>query len=83
MERSHDSREGDAARPLYVVVEACDFRRILVEDSPCIVQAKVLEMEIRTWIAFPTCSNEFVDELVVLFAANAVFPQAEVEVVFE
>jgi hypothetical protein len=83
MERGHDSREGDAARALYIVVEASNFGRVLVEYSPCIVQAKVLEMKVRTWVSFPTCSDELVDELVVLFTAYALFPQAEIEVVFE
>ena len=43
--RRIDGSQRDCAGTLHIIIEACDLRRILVKDSPCVVKPKVLQRE--------------------------------------
>lgn len=80
---SHNCSKSDAACALYIVVETGYLRSVLVKDSPCVVQAKVFEMNIRSWVSLPRSFDKGVNKIVVLFARRTGLSQTEVEIVIE
>lgn len=83
LECGHDRSKSHAACALYIVVETCNLWSVLVKDSPCVVQAKVFEMNICSGVALPRSFDKGVNKLVVLFARCAGLSQTEIEVVIE
>ena len=82
-ESSHYCCQGNSTGTLHIVVEAGDLWRVLLQDTPGVVQAKVLEVDVCLWISLSARSNKLVDEFVVLFAPNPLFSHTQVQVVVE
>ena len=75
LERRHDGCQSHAPCSLDIVVKASDLRGVLVKDPSCVVQAKVLEVDVSFRIVLPRGFDEGVDEIVILFACGTRFAQ--------
>ena len=72
-------RECDRRRALYVVVEGAQVVTVAIEQASRIATREVFPLQHRIGIDVPHRGHECVDERVILRAAHALMPPAEVE----
>jgi hypothetical protein len=79
----HNRSQSDTTSSLHIIVEAGDLGSVLVEDASCVVQTKILKVDVCVRVVFPGSANEFIHELIVLLPSDSGLSQAEVEVVIQ
>ena len=68
---------------MYVVIEACDLRGVLIQDSPRIVETEILKMDVCFRVVFSAGIDERLYKLVILVSRDALLSQTKVDIVLE